>query len=452
MALVVLVPLFFGGCLSHTTQELQITPPQSFSLNGEKTLEGAWWVEMDAELARCIDEALKENFDIKAANERISQARYALEVSKSARIPSLDAKISESDKNVVKGSGSDSKSYTAALDADYELDIWGRVYNLAKSSDFSYVLSKENYKQAKLNIAKEIATDWYKLAYELERQKVLSAQIDVAQKVLQIIEAKYFAGKATYADILRYKRELESLRAEEILSGIESDSLKRTILTLQGKNSTEEFSYTPSFTTLPKLPKSEIPSILIQERPDVKAAYYSLKSLDAKAASAFADRFPKLSINLSLDSTATVARDLFENWIFTALGSIALPIFNAGELESAQKKAESAAQEASYLYSQAFLEAFQDIEDAYAKEIAYRDYYASVGLQKDLAKESFERSFDRYAKGASTYLDTLTLLNTFQGLETKELSAKMQLYLYRVNLYDSLGFIDDNTTFGGDNV
>jgi len=435
---VVAVSLFFG-CAREPIKELDFEVPKNFSIQSSKEANNTKNVVFDKGLERFINLALEKNLDVKSSLERIEQARLLAKKADADLLPSVDAKISKAQKDLLDGDGKDSKSYSASISASYELSIWGRVQQLSSASEYSYLATLENHKQARLNIIKEISSNWYKLAYELDRQRVYGEQIDTAKKVLEIIKARYLAGKAIYSDLLRYERELEALQGERRLSEIESETLKKSLLLLAGKHPNEPFDFRPTFGVLPESPDLGIPSETIFNLPSVKAAFYLFKSNDAKAAAALLDRYPKFTINLGIESTSSLASNLFEDWILSTIGAVAIPLFNGEKLKSEYLRSQSVAKESSLAFTKEFLESFKEIEDSYARDIRYIEYAKSITKQKELAKESFERSFDRYSKGVVSYLDTLNLLTTLQTLEIKELSTKMQTYTNRINLYHSLG-------------
>jgi len=190
---------------------------------------------------------------------------------------------------------------------------------------------------------------------------------------------------------------------------------------------------------LPPQPATGVPAELIRRRPDLRAAELRLASASQEVAAAVADRFPALSLTARSEAWGDRVRSLFDNWLASIAANLTAPILDGGRRAAEVDRTRAAAAQALHAYGQAALEAFQEVEDALAKEHQQQAYLASVERQLDLAAKAAQETQNRYVKGADDYLRVLTAVQSLQRLQRTQLTAKCRLLGYRIDLYRALG-------------
>ena len=189
---------------------------------------------------------------------------------------------------------------------------------------------------------------------------------------------------------------------------------------------------------LPPQPQTGLGSELIQRRPDIRLAYFRVQAADQRTASAIADRFPKLSLSASIDTTAPNLQSLFNNWIATLAGNLILPIVDGGRRIAEVERNKAVAAESLNSYATTILQAIKEVEDALIQEQQQRQLINSLNIQYSFSQKANEQIRLRYMYGAIDFLRVLTTQINQQTLERSRISAKRQLIEFRIQLYRSL--------------
>src|SRR5438093_946038 len=151
-----------------------------------------FWQELgNADLDRLIEIALAQNLDLEAALHRIEQARGQAKVAASPLYPTVSASGSASrtfqdqkDTNSVRGGGSIS----------YEVDLWGKNRDAAKSADYNVDATQFDREALRLVVTADV-TDFYAQILSLnDRIRIAEFNLKNAEEILRIIEARYNAG------------------------------------------------------------------------------------------------------------------------------------------------------------------------------------------------------------------------------------------------------------------
>ena len=189
---------------------------------------------------------------------------------------------------------------------------------------------------------------------------------------------------------------------------------------------------------LPPLPGTGLPAELVQHRPDVREAFYTLRAAEADVAVAVADRFPSITLSASLTTTAGSLSGLFNDWVTVLAGELFGPVFDGGQRVAEVDRTHAAARAALHDYSSIVISALTEVEDALVREQQQRLLLQSLDRQLALTAEVVERMRYNYTKGTVDYLDILDALRTHQGLQRDQLTARRTLLSYRIALHRAL--------------
>lgn len=447
MSRVVLISLafatafFINACSYKSDYKPDFTPESAYSFGDNETnVSAQWWESFDdKDLNGFIETALKDSLDLKAAFQRIKAARATLGESEAALYPEVGVGIDGAQKHLVSGSGSDSESFNAALDGTYQLDLFGKLSALEASSRYDLMIKNEDYKEASLSLVGEICKAWFSLASELQKREVLESEVKTYDDILYIMKLRFASGELEASDIFRQQEQVESLKSQIISSDIKIDTYQRTLLLLAGQNPSGIFPYKPVLSEAPAIPSAGVPSSLLENRPDVKAAFLGLYSKDSLVAYRSRDFFPTLNIGASLLTTSTSWPALFADWLSNIFGQASLVLFDGGAKMSALERAEANLQETEYLYVKSVLNAVKEVEDSYQKNVRQKSLIISQQKQLDLSQKSYERLLERYLGGDSQFIDVLQTQSSFLTNEIDLISEKAKLLEYRVDLMQSVG-------------
>jgi len=429
--------LFLTGCaIPKPTPVQNVKLPKTFSINGEQELQPKWWeIFEDSELNRLIEHALISNLSLQATWERLSQARAVALKSGASLYPSLSF-LSES--STIKN-GVSTNSFSAGVAASYEIDLWGRLNNTVDASLFELKASKENLISASISLSAEIASTWYRLKEQHNLATVLKKQIQLNEKHLKITEQKFRSAQAKASDIIQQRQIVESVKGEAILTNGRIELFEHQLALLLGDNAKNlKYSQNSNFSLITELPKMEVPSELLMQRPDVKMAYYKLQASNKQLSSAVADQYPKFTISSSLRSNSISASDIFTNWLSSLVANISAPLFDGYMRKAEVQRSEAIRNEQLYLYSHTLLNALKDVEDSISKVTHQKHYLDSLNRQVELSNLSLKQIREQYIHANSSFISFLNAQLSLQNLQRNQISASRELIENIISLHRAL--------------
>lgn len=436
--LLVCVAITFLSCgTSRENITFPVDTGQVFSDSGNAAIPEKWWTTFkDPVLNSLIDTALQSNFDLKTAWQRLRAAQAILDREASSLYPELDA-FAEGE--VRKNEFEEGENLSLGLTSQYEIDLWGRINSQVDTEEYRARAAYTDYQTAALSLSAEIVRTWYMLTEAWNQLKLVESQIETNEKMFRLIKARFGSGQIRSVDILRQEQLLESTREQKIAVESRIEVLEHQIAVLLGRPPQEGIQYIPKqLPELPPVPKTGLPSELVQRRPDVKSAYNLLKAADNQLAAAISSQYPRLTLTASMSTSAEKVDNLFNDWFGSVAGNLLAPIFRGGELSAEVDRAEAVRQQRLYEYSQIVLSAFREVEDALIREKKQVERISSLERQMELITQSYEQLRLEYFNGISDYLDVLTALTDEQQLQRDYISAQMTLLEYRIALYRSL--------------
>ncbi len=436
-----IVLIFLLNACSRKTTEIVSPVPhmESFSSQGQVDVPQNWWEVFDSDqLNNFVDSALASNFDLHTAWYRFREAEAVKRGQSSSFFPFLDGSA-EAETFFPESPNGNSEQFQIGLQAEYELDLWGKIRSGVDAEKFRSNASFLDYQTAALTLSAEIVRTWFQLSEALAQVKVSLQQVETNTKVLELLKARFGTGQVRRMDILRQEQLLEATRERKIQAETRQQVLEHQLNVLLGRPPREDVEPVNSdLPELPPLPDTGLPAELIERRPDVKRAFELVKATDRDMASAISNQFPRISLSASISSSSANADDLFDNWVRSFAGNLLAPLFYGGELRAETDRTKAVKKQQVYMYGQTVLNAFREVEDALVREQKQQAVVRSIEKQLNLAKKSNEQIRVAYFNGIGNYLDVLTALDEEQQLQRDLLTEKLVLTEYRIALYRSL--------------
>jgi len=422
--------------------ERPLTGDRTFSEAGEIPRQERWWLLFgDATLTRLIDQAHRDNLTLQIAWNRLDSTAAIMRKSRSGFFPTLDLQASATtSRTETAGTRVDTDQYGVGLAASYELDLWGRVRAEYNAADFSYRATAEDLRTAYQSMTAEVAATWYRLVEQYGQQEILRQQLDINSKTLELIDLQFRTGKVGIADILQQKQLIERNRGELAQVAANITVLANSLAVLLAREPGQLGPLEPgTFSSLPPLPATGLKAELLERRPDIRAAWLSVLATNQQTRAAMADRFPKLSLGVTAESTAAELGNLFDDWTARLFASLVGPLIDGGRRRAEVERTRALTEEALNLYSLKVLGAIAEVEEALTREQRQNEYLASLEKQLGLAEQATQLIRNRYTKGAEEYQRVLASILSQQTLQRSVLTARRELYEYRIALYRSLG-------------
>lgn len=405
-----------------------------------------WWqVFQDSVLQDLIRQALKQNYDLQTATERITQARAQLKVTRSNQYPQVSLTGYGTDERAFSGFPFKTKYATYAGDATFQLDLFGQLRRATESARAQLLSTEYAQKTEILTLVSDVASDYFALlSLDLQLQ-ITRDTIKTQEDAVKLTDYRLEHGVATKLDVLQARQVLDTANAQvpelQRQIGLEEDALS-ILLGDYPHNVTRGLRLVDQ--QLPPGVPAGLPSSLLARRPDISQAEQNLISANAQIGVAKAAFFPQINL------TGTGGGAAGQSSVFTSLldtnmgtwgvaGQITQPIFTAGRLRGNLRYTESQQRQYLIAYKQAIQLAFRDVSDAL---ISYQKYYEVRTAQQTTVQDlsdSVDTSLKRYRGGITTYLE---VLDNQRSLFTAQLTLAQDRgneFQSLVQLYKALG-------------
>ena len=416
-----------------------------------RDIPGDWWrVFGSRRLMTLTDRALKNNPDLAAAQAALRMTQANLAAGKAALFPSVQGEFDASRQSLggVIAPTTDSGAtlfnlYTGQVSVSYTPDVFGgvrrNIESLQAQSDNQRFQLEATYLTLTSNIVLA-AVEEASMRGQIEATQSL---VKIATDVLHLLRTQFDAGQIAQSDVVAQEAALAQI--EQTLPPLQRqlEQQRHLLSALTGgmpdKEPPEKF--TLAGLKLPRDLPVSVPSRLVQQRPDLRAAEENFHSASAQIGVAVAARIPNVTLTGNLGSSSLTIGQLFSNGtgFWTIAGSVTQPIFDAGLLYQKEVAARATFEQSSSQYRSTVVTAFQNVADSLS---ALRT--DAVALQKAVAAEdAAERSLTitrrRLELGDINYILVLNAQQTyFQALLTR-VQAQANRFADTAALFQALG-------------
>ena len=320
--------------------------------------------------------------------------------------------------------------------------MWGRLRRGVDSARAGEQASAADLAAARLSAQGELAVNYFNLREQDAQRALLAQTITGYQRSLQIATNRYNAGIVARTDVLQAQTQLANAQAQ--LLGLERQraQLEHAIAVLVGQAPANfSLAATPSpVLTVPDVPL-DVPSTLLQRRPDIASAERRVAQSNEQIGIAQSAYYPSLRLSGSAGLGAASIGDLFKaSSLVWALGlSAAQTIFNAGATGARVEGARAGFDEAVARYRQTVLAAFQDVED---QLVASRILGQQLALRQQAtaaADQVEQQVLNRYQAGQVNYTEVINAQVTAQNARGNLVQLQADRQVAAVALIQSLG-------------
>jgi multidrug efflux system outer membrane protein len=404
-----------------------------------------WWeVFQDPKLQELIRTALKQNYDLQIATERINAARAQLVVTRSSLFPQVGANA-----NFTGGKDSTSQSkfnfLTLTGDAAFQLDFFGRLRRADEAARAQLLATEDARQVVILTLVSDVASDYFTLLQLDLQLRITNETVNTQTDSVKLTNLRLDHGVATKLDVLQAQEVLDTANAEVPDLERQIAQEENAIRILLGDYPQDVARGLPLVEqTLPPEVPPGLPSSILERRPDIREAEQNLVAANAEIGVAKAQFFPQISLTGS-GGGAFGRSSIFSRLMSSQIGiwsyggQVSQPIFTGGALRGNLHLAESQHRQALIGYQQAIERAFGDVSDAL---IGYEKFHqVRVRQQESVAdlQESVRLSNLRYKGGTTTYLEVLDGQRSLFAAELTLAQARGNEYQSLVQLYRSLG-------------
>jgi multidrug efflux system outer membrane protein len=404
-----------------------------------------WWqVFQDPQLQELIRVALKQNYDLQLATERINAARAQVAITRSNLFPQVQGQG-----DFLGGKENTAQArfnfLTLTADAAFQLDFFGKLRRATEAARAQLLATEDARQTVVLTLVSDIASDYFALLQLDLALEITHNTVKAQEGSVRLTNFRLDHGVATRLDVLQAQQTLDTANAQ-------IPDLERQIAQEEDAISILLGSYPQAVTRgrplvdqpLPPEVPAGLPSSLLERRPDIREAEQILVAANAEIGVAKAQFFPQIALTAS-GGGAFGRSSIFSGLMSSQLGiwsygaNVSQPIFTGGALRGNLKLAESGHKQALISYQQTIQRAFGDVSDAL---IGYQKFHQVRQRQENTVadlQESVRLSNMRYQGGTTTYLEVLDGQRALFSAELTLAQARGNEYQSLVQLYRSLG-------------
>lgn len=397
----------------------------------------------DPRLLQVIDLALTNNRDLRTATLNIQRAQQQYQITENNQLPTIGASggvLRQDTLNTQKPM----TSYNVGLGVTaYELDFWGRVRSLKDNALDSYLATASARDATQISLIGQVAQAWLNYSFANAQLKLadqtLKAQLDsynLNKKRFDVgIDSEVPVRQAQVSvetarnDVANYKTQIA--QAQNLLNLLVGQQVPANLLPSQRVTKiTNNSALTAG-----------LPSDLLTNRPDVRAAEYKLSAMGANIGAAKARLFPTISLTGSAGYASTDLSDLFKSGAFVwSLGpSLDIPLWDWGTRKANIKISETDQEIALSDYEKSIQSAFREVNDALATRQNIGDRISAQRRLVDATNTTYKLSNARFRAGIDSFLTVLDAQRSSYAAEQGLLLLEQANLNNQVELYKTLG-------------
>jgi NodT family efflux transporter outer membrane factor (OMF) lipoprotein len=414
-------------------------------------ISAEWWKLFGSpELDRLIQTALAGHPTLEAAQATLRQAQENLNAQYAVLYPSVDAGLSARRQRTSGASFGNPALpanvftlYNASVNVSYAIDLAGGARRELEALEAGVDFQRFQLEAAYLSLTSNIATTAFREAALREQIRATREIVEAQERQLQLVEKQLALGAVARSDVLAQRAQYAQTRAN--LPPLEKAlaQTRNQLAVLVGKF--------PGETSLPeldlaafRLPQTlpvSLPSDLVRQRPDIRAAEALLRQTNARIGVAQALMFPQLTLSGSYGSAATRAGNLFDpgTQLWNVGANLLQPIFHAGQFQARKRGAVAAYDQAFAQYRQTVLGAFQDVSDVL---LALEFDATALKAQAEAevaARESLDMTRQQLQFGSANYLALFNAQRQYEQARIGLVQAQAARYADTAALFQALG-------------
>lgn len=431
----------------YTAQPLATTVASKDVVGGEaqrfasgSDIPGDWWTLFhSSQLNALIEQSLKNNPDLKAAQAALSVARENVLAQRGSYYPNVSADFSAS-RQKTPGTISPTPSsnallynvFTPQVSISYVPDVFGLNRRTTESVKAQEQAVRYQMIATQITLSTNVVAAAVQEAALQSQVDATRQLVDINSKMLQILRYQFAKGYASRLDVAAQESQLAQVNATlpPLLRQLAQQQDLLAVLGGQFPNQAPAEKFDLASLQLPQDLPVSLPSELVAQRPDVLQAEANMHAASAQIGIAIANRLPNITLTANAGSTALAIGQVFKSGTgFWGMGAdLAAPIFQGGTLLHQERAAKAAYVEAAEQYRSTVLTAFQNVADTLTALEQDAEGLKAAAAAADAAKVTLDLSQRQWKDGYASYLSLLSA-------EQADLQARINLVQAQANRY-----------------
>jgi NodT family efflux transporter outer membrane factor (OMF) lipoprotein len=330
--------------------------------------------------------------------------------------------------------------YKGGLTANYDVDLWGANRSATEAARASLAAQKAAAAAADLTVASQVASGYITLLSLDEQLRVTQSTLAAREEAYNLAKRQFETGYSSRLELMQSDSERRATRAQIPQLQHQINEQENALSLLAGGNP----GPVPrgAFDRLSPLPVPvQLPSTLLNRRPDIVQAQQALIAADASLAASQAQLLPSISLTAGGTWQADTLPALLDNplRLWSVGGSILAPLLNRQALNAQVDVSMSQRNQALYNYENTVRNAFREVNDSLDAIARLQEQLDELQEQVTVAQEALRIAHNRYRNGYASYLDELDAQRTLYSVQTSVVQVKNNLLLAQVDLYRALG-------------
>ncbi|WP_041932901.1 TolC family protein [Cycloclasticus zancles] len=386
-------------------------------------------------LTNFIQEALNNNANLQQTLMTLRTAQVAIDVAEADQNVNLSAGSSASKAK------NENSGYSNNLNISWELDLWQKISNGVSAANFQAASAEAAYQSARDSLVANVLREYINILSQQQFLNIERARLTVFENNETVILNRYRTGLGSLDDLDTARTSSATIQATLAQYEYNLATARRTLAVLLGRQdqSLTELDQSFSFPDV-LLPLANLPKQNLSRRPDLQAAYYTLKASEFEVDVAYKALLPSINLSAALSDSASSATDaLFTNPLWSLLGQMTAPLFQGGALRAQVEIEKLASVNAWWLYQESLLNAVQETQNALDNERALTDRKKYTSMAIDNAERSVKTIEGQYRQGLANILDLVSVYNSRFDLQSQLIQLQASQLQNRINLGLALG-------------
>lgn len=415
-----------------------------------QSVAGDWWTQFGSPVLNAlVEEAIANSPTLEAAEASLRQAEAYYRAQRDTLFPYVEGQMNfNRQKSVPAGNNPNASSSpytvsTAQLTVSYAPDIFGgarrQVEGDRARTENARFQMEAAYLALTSNVVLTAIEDASLRAQVAATQDILAAQT----QQLDVLRRQLDLGGVPEVQVLQQLTAVAQTRATLAPLQKAQAQARNRLLALIGRFPDQDKGETVDLAqlVLPRDLPVSLPSVLVAQRPDIRAAEASYHVASADVGVATANIFPRLSLNASYGSSASRIEDLFTagTGVWSVGAGLFQPLFRGVELIHRRRAAVEAYEAAAAQYRGTVLSAFQDVADVLsALEFDASALAAQVESER-AARENFDIARLQLETGGTSFLAFLDAQRSYQQTRIALVQAQANRFSDTAALFVALG-------------
>ncbi|WP_343565757.1 efflux transporter outer membrane subunit [Sphingobacterium sp.] len=414
----------------------------------------------DPNLIALIDTALKNNQELNVTLQELAIAKNDILLRKGALKPSVGLRagggVEKVGRYTSQGAGDASTEIepgkempdplgdlTIGAYASWEIDVWKKLKDSEQAALNRYLATVEGKNFVLSSLIAEIARSYYELLALDNQLAIIKQNIELQDNALEVIKLQKQAARVTELAVQKFQAEVLKTKGMEFETRQQIKETENRINFLMGRFPQAIKRDKNSFVNMvPAKVQTGIPSQLLSNRPDIRAAEYELAAAKLDVQIARKEFYPSLEISAALGLQAFKPSYLFkmpESMLYNIIGELAAPLLNKNGLKAEFNTANAKQIQAVYNYEKAILNAYLEVSTQLSNIENLGKSYDFKNREVEVLNNSVAVSDDLFKSARADYMEVLMTQRDVLDSKLELIETKKQQLNAVVNIYKDLG-------------